>query len=65
MHKIPFDWFLTVVDTIKGLAHIGLKPLERTIQSVSKALAEQELEFIGQGHSALHDVQNTVQFLVK
>ena len=34
-----------------------------TIQSVSKALAEQELEFIGQAHSALHDAINTVRLV--
>ena len=36
---------------------------KNTIQSVSKALAEQELEFIGQAHSALHDAQNTVRLV--
>ena len=36
---------------------------KNTIQSVSKALAEQELEFIGQAHSALHDALNTVRLI--
>ena len=34
-----------------------------SIQSVSKALADQNMEFIGTKHNALHDAQNTTRLI--